>query len=501
MQMIAKGVPDEIVVILNDASKAAQYAFESSDGTLLTQHVALEELLARGCSAAKLPWVQNHWTLILWKLAALVRLEPSSAPERWSWDELIRQLLYRYEREVHLAQRSCLKRIQEHDSSAARPMVLLVSKIFEEETEVQDRSGAIVPRKSTILELSDGWYRIQAQIDATLTCACQRGRLRIGQKLAVTGATLDAVGDGNEVLAAYHMTSLILAANSVSLARWDAKLGFSATPFCASLRSLTPGGGLVSLMDVVLTRVHPLAYMDADRANFNPSAARGEQEEEEAREAWVKKREDAVQQLQLQAESDNGRLYDLVEALSDLLGDSFLPSVPDDPTGHLMAVANQLFDQLRAQPNPASAVNQLVVAAGHTSLVPWLHNLAKGAILAGEGMGGSRLSEDLDKLCPPRKVREFRVVKFRDARLPPPPPAAAQQSNGNGAGPKKKNPYAREVLLTVYDAGKLGDELREGRRFLVTNLMPSERSAWRKADEAADISLCTRRDTKWRPLS
>ncbi len=116
-------------------------------------------------------------------------------------------------------------------------------------------------RKSTILELSDGWYRIQAQIDATLASACQRGRLQVGQKLAIMGATLDAQGDGNEVLAAYHMSTLVLASNSVSLAPWDARLGFSRTPFCASLRSLTSDGGLVSLMDIVITKVYPLAYV------------------------------------------------------------------------------------------------------------------------------------------------------------------------------------------------------------------------------------------------
>ncbi|SJX63434.1 probable Brh2-Rad51-associated protein Brh2 [Sporisorium reilianum f. sp. reilianum] len=510
MQMIAKGVPDEVLVILNDASRAAHYAFEDPDGTLLMHEQALNELQARGCSAVEKAWVQNHWTLILWKLAAMVRFEPSSAPERWSWNEVIRQLLYRYEREVHRAQRSCIKRIQEHDSSASRPMVLLVSKIFQEETEVQDRSGAIVPRKNTILELSDGWYRIQAQIDAVLTRACQRGRLRIGQKLAITGATTDAQGEGKEVLVAYHMSSLVLAANSVSLARWDAKLGFASTPFCASARSLTPEGGLISLMDVVIDKVFPRAFVDVDRSASNSGAPRGEQEEAEEREAWVKRREDAIQRLELEAEAESRRMYDLVEALSDLTGDSFLPTIPDDPNGRLEALANQLFEQLRAQQNPAAAVKEKVVAAGHTILVPWLHTLAKSAILSEDGLVGSSMGAKLDELCPPRKVREFRVVRLKDARLPPPPPpptaatsaaAAAAQQAGNGGAKPKKNPHARTVKLTVWDVAQLGDELREGRRFLVTNLIPASKSAWRKPDDAGDIFLSTRRDTKWRALS
>ncbi|GAC95188.1 hypothetical protein PHSY_002763 [Pseudozyma hubeiensis SY62] len=504
LQMVARGVPDEVLIILNDASQAARYAFELPDRGLLMQQQALEELHAKGCSNADMAWVQNHWTLILWKLAAMVRLEPSSASERWSWNELIRQLLYRYEREVHMAQRSCLKRIQERDSSAARPMVLVVSKILEEDTEVQAPSGEVSMRKSTILELSDGWYRIQAQIDPVLTNACNRGRLRIGHKLAITGATLDAQGEGKEVLSAYHMSSLVLAANSVSLARWDAKLGFAPSPFCASLRSLTSEGGLISLMDVVITRVYPLAYVDVDKSNQN--AERGEQEEAEEREAWLKRRESAMQELELKWEAENRRLYDLVEALSDLAGESFLPSIPDDPTGRLESLANQVFDQLRAERNPASAVREKVVVAGHISLVPWLHSFAKNAVLAEDGMGGgSRLGAELDRICPPRKVRDFRIVKFRDARLPPPPPpasfsAAAQQASVNGSATKKKNPYARTVQLTVRDAARLGDELREGRRFLVTNLVPMSKSAWRKPDDEAEVYLTTRRDTKWRPV-
>ncbi|SPC64345.1 probable Rad51-associated protein Brh2 [Ustilago sp. UG-2017b] len=504
LQMIAKGAPDEVLVILNDASRASQYAFEAANGDLLMQQDAYDELHARACNIATLPWVSNHWTLILWKLAAIVRLDPGSASERWSWDELIRQLLYRYEREINRAQRSCLKRIQEYDSSPARPMVLFVSKIMEEENEIQDRSGQVVVRKSTLLELSDGWYRIQAQLDPVLGSACRRGRVRIGQKLATMGATLDAQGEGNEVLTAYHMSSLVLSSNSVSLARWDAKLGFTSTRFFASLRSLTPEGGLVSLMDVVITKVFPLAYVDTER-NGGPSAPRGEQEEAEEQEVWLKRREDAMQQLEMELESENSKLFDLVEALSDLASDSFLPSIPDDPIGRLEASAQQLFDQLRAKEDPASAVKELVIAKGHSNLAPWLYGMAKSALLAEDMSGvGARLGADLDRACPPRKVREFRVVRFRDARLPPPSPptaAAASASASAGAGgAKKRNPHARTVQLTVWDAAQLGEELQEGRRFWVTNLTPSSKSAWRKPDEAADVFLSTRRDTKWRPV-
>lgn len=61
---------------------------------------ALKELHDRECTLATKPWVDNHWGLILWKLAGMVMLDPEkeTKPEmkRWSWAEVIRQLLYRY---------------------------------------------------------------------------------------------------------------------------------------------------------------------------------------------------------------------------------------------------------------------------------------------------------------------------------------------------------------------------------------------------------------------
>lgn len=61
---------------------------------------AYQELLNRGCRLATQKWVDNHWGLILWKLAGMVALEPDKEADertrRWCWSEVIRQLLYRY---------------------------------------------------------------------------------------------------------------------------------------------------------------------------------------------------------------------------------------------------------------------------------------------------------------------------------------------------------------------------------------------------------------------
>ena len=74
---------------------------------------------------------------------------------------------------------------------------------------------------------------------------------------------LDAVGT----------STLSISGNSSSLAPWDEKLGFQPplTGFISSLRSLSPDGGIISLLDVVITSVFPLAYMDVEQ-NFGENA-------------------------------------------------------------------------------------------------------------------------------------------------------------------------------------------------------------------------------------
>ena len=48
----------------------------SQPTTVLGSVEALNELLDRGCVLATKPWVDNHWCLILWKLAGMVALDP-----------------------------------------------------------------------------------------------------------------------------------------------------------------------------------------------------------------------------------------------------------------------------------------------------------------------------------------------------------------------------------------------------------------------------------------
>lgn len=63
-------------------------------------------------------------------------------------------------------------------------MVLFVYAI-EKNTHRNEAGGE---KTSYSIQLSDGWYRINAGADAPLTRAIERGKLRVGSKVAVSGA-------------------------------------------------------------------------------------------------------------------------------------------------------------------------------------------------------------------------------------------------------------------------------------------------------------------------
>lgn len=128
-EAIRRGCPEEVIVVLNTPEMAHGFEFLQTTNRTNGPREALHTLQQLGAKDLTLTWVRNHWDMILWKLAAMARHQPEHAVQRWwCWKELIRQLRYRYEREINRGQRSPLNRIKQHDSSAAQPMVLCVYK-------------------------------------------------------------------------------------------------------------------------------------------------------------------------------------------------------------------------------------------------------------------------------------------------------------------------------------------------------------------------------------
>lgn len=177
------GLPCEVRLILRDPPLAGQYAFSAKQSLgILGTSEALNMLQELGATRATLKWVQHHWSLILWKLAAYTYWTASDQPSQlWTWESCMRQLRYRYEREFHAKQSSAIKCIQEQLAPASRSMILCVHRILTYKDVEED--GA-----SLVLELTDGWYLIRAEIDAPMRRAVRRGALRVGQKVGIIGA-------------------------------------------------------------------------------------------------------------------------------------------------------------------------------------------------------------------------------------------------------------------------------------------------------------------------
>ena len=234
--------------------------------------------------------------MLLWKFAAQAAARPQLARTYWSWDRMLSQLRYRYEREVHRHEHSVVKRIQEHTASAARPMVLCVHQVLRFEDPESAADGATV-----MLELSDGWYRIRAELDAPLRRAVAARRIRRGHKLGIAGARLNSLDDGTPVLDALNTSDLRLSANSTALARWDARMGFQRTPFVSSLRRVMSDGGSIAAMDICLDRIYPIGFVEGRpdaRGNPVPTGPEhGVEEEEERRATWNRRRLAAREQL------------------------------------------------------------------------------------------------------------------------------------------------------------------------------------------------------------
>lgn len=159
-------------------------------------------------------------------------------------------------------------------------MVLYVSRITYDE----GKSSAPGTEAKPELELSDGWYCMRAAVDECLAGAVQVGRIRVGTKLKICGARLDASNDGSDVLAAYNKSSLQITGNSTCLCRWDSKLGTAKMPFVASLRSLSANGGVAALLDIVIDTVFPLAFVDSNDRQKPPW---GEEEEAQRQRSWT----------------------------------------------------------------------------------------------------------------------------------------------------------------------------------------------------------------------
>ncbi|TBU29846.1 hypothetical protein BD311DRAFT_660398 [Dichomitus squalens] len=466
---------------------SAELTNDSAEPLQLGPEAAFVQLKELGCRLATQQWVTNHYGLILWKLAGMVCLEPESEldpkTKRWCWREVMRQLRYRYERELNGGSRPALRLISTEDAPAACPMVLCVSSIITWAPAVVDSEGRPVEPHPE-LEVTDGWYRLRARVDRPLARAVRRGLIKVGTKLAVSGAKLG--GDRKEsceILDAYDSTYLDLSGNSTHLAPWHAKLGFAKDPFIATLDSLTPDGGRVPAMDLIVTKAYPIAYLEFFRnedGSTTKLGPRDEKEELRAQDEWLTRRDIAIAKIRADLERQIQSLEKISEQLYGIAGPRFEDKVnKDDP---LPSFIEGMYDEMieDVSRSPRDFFDYLnYMDAGYL----YIHTLDQ--IRLSKERLGEDIERELQYICPPRNVRDFRVVVAKDARW------------------CRKEP-TRTVQITVWDpmrmvfseGGSPGD-IREGQRFLVVNLEVNQPSAWMAPGPGSVIYLISKKSTRW----
>ncbi|RPD82278.1 hypothetical protein L226DRAFT_607431 [Lentinus tigrinus ALCF2SS1-7] len=448
---------------------------------------ALARLQERGCKLATQQWVINHYGLILWKLAAMVCLEPereqNPRTKRWCWPEVMRQLLYRYERELNGGSRPALRLISTEDAPAACPMVLCVSKIVWSPAVIDDHGVPVDPHPE--LEITDGWYLLRAKVDLPLARAVRRGTIRVGTKLAVSGARLS--GDRKEaceILDAYDSTCLELCGNSTHLAPWHAKLGFVKDPFIATLDSLTADGGTVPAMDLIVQKAYPIAYLEFVRnedGSVSKLGPRNEKEELKAQDQWLIQRENAIASIRADLEKQIEGLEKMAERLCGIAGPRFDGKhKPDDPLpDHIENLYSEIVEE-HPRPSPSQLLDRLnYMDAG------WLCLYTEDQIRLAKERIGDDIERELQHACPPRSVRDFRVVVVKDARWTRKEPMRTAQIT------------LWDPMRMVFSEGGSPGEIREGQRFLVTNLVPSQLNAWMAPGPESVVYLVSKKDARW----
>ena len=203
-------------------------------------------------------WTEHHLRMILLRQFALSNSFPSLDLDFLSI-ELVGQFLeQRVFSELVLCRKSSLKKVLEGDESAARLVVLFVSKVLSNE----------------FLELSDSWYFVKAKLDMALSKLVKTKEIKQGDKLKICGASL--VKENNEGVDPLEQRNTYIKVfyNSVRRATWSAVLGHSVfLMFRQNPLYTLPEGGTIPLLKVcVQKRLPELWFAQEKRVYLNKLA-------------------------------------------------------------------------------------------------------------------------------------------------------------------------------------------------------------------------------------
>ncbi|GAB1608266.1 hypothetical protein Ahia01_001110800 [Argonauta hians] len=232
-------------------------------------------------------WFYNHYRWIIWKLAAYEVSLPTLFSGRCLSPEMVAlQLKYRYDVEIDNCKRSALRKITERDDTPAKRMVLCVSNINRDKLKTIASSN--IQNTEQYIEVTDGWYPLRMVLDGQTLSLVANMKIRVGQKLCICKAELVGSEEAFNPLEAYSQVQLKVNGNCCRPAKWNSRLGYQTDPwpFSIPLSHIHQHGGLVGSIDVVLTRIYPIMYMEkvsGSRAIFRSSHNEHKVEEEHKR--------------------------------------------------------------------------------------------------------------------------------------------------------------------------------------------------------------------------
>ncbi|GAV76884.1 BRCA2 domain-containing protein/BRCA-2_OB1 domain-containing protein/BRCA-2_helical domain-containing protein [Cephalotus follicularis] len=293
-------ISDQLRCIKSD--NADNYVFRDESGLSCIGMDAFFHILAQsGASVqyASREWVTNHYKWIVWKLACYERCYPDkSAGKFLTVCNVLEELKYRYEREVNHGHRSAIKRILEGDASPSSMLVLCISAIcLNCEPKIETRPTAVHlggNSDNAKVELTDGWYSVDAVLDVLLTKQLAAGKLFVGQKLRIWGAALCGWIGPVSPLEASKTVSLILNINGTYRAHWADRLGF-----CKGVRAplafwcIKSNGGPVPQTLVGVKRIYPVLYKE--KLSNGESIVRSEKMETRRLQLYDQRRSNVVE--------------------------------------------------------------------------------------------------------------------------------------------------------------------------------------------------------------
>ncbi|KAI8910971.1 BRCA2, oligonucleotide/oligosaccharide-binding, domain 1-domain-containing protein [Gorgonomyces haynaldii] len=242
-------------------------------------------------------WIEMQYGLILWKCACYCT-RFADAADMWSYDHVLNEIKLRYQIEINEAKRSCLKASLEQDDHISKWMVLCVSKIGSDD--------------NMSVELTDGWYRINAILDSPLRQFVRQGKIRVGMKLHVQGLRLTGTSGPRSILEA-SSTSVLLSANGTRPAKDSARMGYQGRNFyVVSLSSIVKDGGNIACVDIIICTVYPSLY---SQKNGKDVMERNEREELEADRLW----RNQYTELRENLEKSQLGIQEITERLEEML--------------------------------------------------------------------------------------------------------------------------------------------------------------------------------------